>query len=99
MIESDESDSCTLSTVKLTLGSLTPPTASQVKLFGRRPAVHRVMRSIAQKYPGVLKRTETDPHALWEEERARMVSYEGGVLVVGDWLLVIGCWLLVVACW
>ena len=77
MLESDESDSRALSTVKLTLGSLTPPTASQVKLFGRRPAVHRVMRSIAQKYPGVLKRTETDPHALWEEERARMVSYEG----------------------
>lgn len=76
MLESDESDSHTLSTVKITLGSLTPPTASQVKLFGQRPAVHRVMRSIAQKYPGVLKRIEADPHALWEEERARVVSYE-----------------------
>ena len=76
MIDADESDSRTLSTIQLTLGSLAPPAASQVKLFGQRPAVHRVMRAIAQKYPGVLKRVEADPHALWEEDRTRVVSCE-----------------------
>ena len=76
MLEADENDIRTLSTVRLTLSSLTPPTASQARLFGRRPAVHRVMRSILQKYPGVLKRIETDPHALWEEEKGKIVRYE-----------------------
>jgi nucleotidyltransferase/DNA polymerase involved in DNA repair len=76
LIDADENNSRTLSTITLTLGSLAPAATSQAMLFGQRPAARRVMRAIAQKYPGVLKQIERDPHALWEEERARVVSCE-----------------------
>jgi nucleotidyltransferase/DNA polymerase involved in DNA repair len=76
LVDADENNSRTLSTITLILGSLAPAATSQAMLFGQRPAARRVMRAIAQKYPGVLKQVERDPHALWEEERAWVVSCE-----------------------
>jgi nucleotidyltransferase/DNA polymerase involved in DNA repair len=76
LIDAGENNTRTLSTITLTLGSLAPAATSQAMLFGQRPAARRVMRAIAQKYPGVLKQVEHDPHALWEEERARMIGCE-----------------------
>lgn len=57
------------------LGALQPGALRQSSLFRERPSAYEAARAVDRKYPGAMLHAVLCPHALLEEERARLEPF------------------------